>query len=105
MNWINFIVALIGWSGIVAIQTVLMKIACFFEENSGKQTYHRLYYLVILCTGVGAGRYLWRLLMPASSPCLDFLGDPLANLLFSIAGLGLLLLGTALYKKMMGDAE
>lgn len=105
MSWINFIFALIGWSGIIAIQIVLMKIARFFEENSGKQTYHHFYYFTILCTSIGTGRYLWRLLVPSPSPCLDFLGDPLANLLFSIAGLGLLLLGTNLYEKMMGDAK
>lgn len=103
MSWISFILALIGWSGIIALQIVLMKIAYFFKENSGKYTYHRLYLLTILCTGIGAGRYLWRLLL--HSPWPDFLGDPWANLTFTIAGLGLILLGTDLYEKMMGATK
>lgn len=103
MSWINFILALIGWSGILALQVVLMKIAHFFEENSGKRTYHRFYLLTILCTSIGTGRYLWQLLPPSPYP--DFLGDSLANLFFAVAGLGLILLGTDLYKKMMGATK
>ena len=103
MNWFSFILALIGWSSIIALQVVLMKIAHFFEENSQQRTYHRFYYLFILCSLIGVGRYSWRILI--NSPWPDFLGDPLANLALASAGLGLMVLSADLYKKMIGDTS
>ncbi len=103
MTWLHLILAVLSWVGILVLQFVLMRIAAFFEENSGKRTWYRGYVVPIILSGFGAGRYLWHLASP-NSP-LNFTGDPLANLTLFLAGLILIVLSVHLYEKMMGDHQ
>jgi len=99
--WLNVGLLVVTWAGILMIQYILMRIAAFFEKNSGKPTWYRGYLFTILLSGYGAGRYAWQLAVRDST--LNFSGDPLANLTLFCAGLGLLILGKRLYVQMMGD--
>lgn len=101
MIWLTLVVAVISWLGILVLQSVLMSIAIFFQENSGKKTWYRGYLISIILTAFGAGRYVWHLSSHTSA--LNFVGDPLANLALFLAGLTLIILGAHLYEEMMGD--
>lgn len=89
------------WIGVVALQVILSAIAHFFERTSQQQTWYQLYLIPILLTGVGAVRYLNRIFIHDTLP--DFASDPVANILFLLAGLLLIGLGSLLYEKMMGE--
>ncbi len=89
------------WVGIIALQIILLAIAHFFERTSQQQTWYQLYLIPILFTGVGAVRYLSRIFTRDSQP--DFVGDPVADVLFFFAGLLLIGLGNLLYEKMIGE--
>lgn len=92
---------LVIWIGSVALQLTVMAIARFFERTSGQRTGYLWFLLPILLTSGGALRYLWR--MPRASMWPDFTGDPLANGMFFVAGLLLVILGNALHDQMMGE--
>lgn len=89
------------WIGIIALQVILLAIARFFERTSQQRTWYQLYLIPILLTGVGAVRYLSRLV--THNARLDFAGDPVVDILFLCAGLLLMGLGNLLYEKMMGE--
>lgn len=98
---VGLILGIIIWVGILMLQIVVMSIARFFERTSGQRTYHQLYFIPILLTGVSAFRYLWRVFW-VDDRWPDFVGDPVANILMFVAGLLLIGLSNALHEKMMG---
>lgn len=99
----RFILALVAWIGIIALQVVLMRIAQFFERNSGKRSWHRAYLLPLVLNATGAGIYLLHILRePAELRAWpDFTGDPQANLCLFLGGILLILLGARLRDEMM----
>ncbi len=104
MIWLRILLALLGWTGALSLQILLMRIAQFFEQNSGQRTGYRLYLIPIGLTAYGAGRYIWQIAQDARHfP--DFTGDPAANVLLGIAGVCLILLGGHLYEAMMGAQQ
>ncbi len=100
----RFILALVAWIGIAALQIVLMRIAQFFERNSGKRSWHRAHLLPLVLNAAGAGIYLLHMLKePVTLPVRpDFTGDPPANLCLFLGGILLILLGARLRDEMMG---
>jgi hypothetical protein len=104
MIWLRILLALVGWTGALLLQILLMRIAQFFEQNSGQRTGYQLYLIPIVLTAYGAGRYIWHIAQgPAYFP--DFTGDPTANVLLGIGGICLILLGGHLYEAMMGAQQ
>lgn len=103
----RFILALVAWVGIAALQIVLMRIARFFERNSGKRSWHRAYLLPLVLNATGAGIYLLHILKePAALRAWpDFTGDPQANLCLFLGGILLLLLGGHLHDEMIGGGS
>lgn len=90
------------WLGAVFIQGILMDIARFFKRTTGKLTGYQLYWISILLTTVGLGRYIARI--PGGNPSPDFVGDPFANLALCVAGLLLLALGNRLHELMVEES-
>ncbi len=95
----RLVFGLMIWGGSVALQVIVMSIARFFERTSGQRTGHLRFLLPIALTTGGAILYLRRMLHASVWP--DFIGDPLANLMFFVAGCLLIVLGSALYEQMM----
>jgi hypothetical protein len=104
MIWLRLILAVLGWSGALLLELLLMRIAQFFEQNSGQPTGYRLHLIPIVLTMYGAGRYILRI-KRASDVWPDFTGDPIANLALGIGGIILILLGGRLYEAMMGAQD
>lgn len=100
---LRLILALLSSVGILFLQVTLMGIARFFARTSGRRTWYRFYLLSMLITAVAAGRYIFRI--PQTNKWPDFIGDPISNVLFFIAGLLLFVLGSFLYECMMGESE
>lgn len=100
----RFILALVAWIGIAALQIVLMRIARFFERSSGKRSWHRAHLLPLVLNAAGAGIYLLHILKePVTLQAWpDFIGDPQANLCLFLGGILLILLGARLRDEMMG---
>ncbi len=103
----RFILALVAWIGIAALQVVLMRIARFFERNSGKRSWHRAHLLPLVLNATGAGSYLLHIIKepPALQACPDFIGDPQANLCLFLGGISLILLGARLRDEMIGGGS
>ena len=103
----RFILALVAWIGVAALQVVLMRIAQFFERNSGKRSWYRAYLLPLVLNTTGAGSYLLHIIKePAAIRAWpDFTGDPLANLCLFLGGILLVLLGAHLHDEMMGGGS
>ena len=100
---LRLVLASLWMMGILLLQATLMGIARFFERTSGRPTWYRVYLLNMLITAVAAGRYIFRI--PKTRAWPDFVGDPIANILFFVAGLLLFILGSLLYECMMGESK
>ncbi len=101
--FLRLVLATLSSVGILLLQVTLMGIARFFQRTSGRRTWYRFYLLNILITAFAAGRYILRI--PQTEAWPDFIGDPIATILFFIAGLALFLLGGFLYECMMGEPK
>lgn len=101
------ILALVAWIGITALQVVLMRIAQFFERNSGKRSWYRMHLLPLVLNTTGAGSYLLHIIKEpvALQAWPDFTGDPLANLCLFLGGILMILLGAHLRDEMMGGGS
>ncbi|MEA3396842.1 MAG: hypothetical protein U9R05_05215 [Chloroflexota bacterium] len=100
----RFILALVAWIGIATLQIVLMKIAQFFERNSGTRSWYRAHLLPLVLNATGAGIYLLHIIKePVTLQAWpDFTGDPQANLCLFLGGILLILLGARLRDEMIG---
>jgi hypothetical protein len=102
MQFLKLVLASFGWASILVLQIMLLYIARFFQRSSGKKTGYPLYWIPIVLTFIGAGRYLLKLYTLSPGP--DFTGDPIANLCLFSAGIFLIVLSGRLYEQMMGGS-
>ncbi|OQA21762.1 MAG: hypothetical protein BWY63_01144 [Chloroflexi bacterium ADurb.Bin360] len=100
---LRLLLAIIGWCGFLLLQLLLMGIARFFERSSSSRTFYKLYLIPIALTALGALIYWIRIPFAETGP--NFTGDPLANGLFFIAGVTLLVLGSILRDQMLQGAQ
>lgn len=100
---LRLVLTIIGWSCMLILQLLLMRIARFFEQSSHSRTYHQLYAVPIMLTTVAAIIYTIRAPLVRTWPALT--GNPLANAMLLIAGLMLFVLSSMLHDKMLRGSQ
>lgn len=96
---LRLLLTIIGWSGMLILQLLLMGIARFFEQSSHSRTFYRLYLVPITLTTLAGTIYSIRVPLIRTWPALT--GNPLANGMLFIAGLMLFVLSSMLHDKML----
>jgi hypothetical protein len=82
------------WGGVGAVIVMLNRIARFYQITSGRRSYYQLFWVPLICFGLGALRYATLGLLA---------GDVLGDGLMLIGGVLLIGLGYYLLKLMTGS--